>query len=98
MVDINESTLTSEQFAGKESNSVTENLLEDDLMDNLAYSDSDATSVTMNDEEFADAIDHILPSDAHEDGKYNRFIHLNEHNNKIIVFLYSFFFIIVLQF
>lgn len=71
MVDIKESTLTSEKFASKETDS-TDNLIEDDLMDNLAYSDSDATSVTMNDEEFADAIEH-LPSDVNEDGKLNRF-------------------------
>lgn len=71
MVDIKESTLTSEKFAAKETES-TDNLIEDDLMDNLAYSDSDATSVTMNDEEFADAIEH-LPPDANEDGKLNRF-------------------------
>lgn len=68
MVDINESTLTSEKFSAKETEPV-ENLIEDDLMDNLAYSDSDANSVTMNDEEFADAIDRS-PSD---DGKFNRF-------------------------
>lgn len=67
MVDINESTLTSEKFTAKE-NEPTDNLIEDDLMDNLAYSDSDATSIAMNDEEFCDAIDH-LTSDANDDGK-----------------------------
>lgn len=69
MVDIKESTLTSEKFAAKETESV-ENLIEDDLMDNLAYSDSDATSVTMNDEEFADAIDRS-PSDTNDDGNFD---------------------------
>lgn len=68
MVDINDSTLTSEKFAAKEIEP-TENLNEDDLMDNLAYSDSDATSVTMNDEEFADAIDQ-LPTNSNDDGKF----------------------------
>lgn len=72
MVDINESTLTSEKFVAKETEPV-ENLIEDDLMDNLAYSDSDATSVTMNDEEFADPIDRS-PSDTNDDGKFNRFL------------------------
>lgn len=71
MVDINDSTLTSETFAAKESEP-TEHLIEDDLMDNLAYSDSDATSVTMNDEEFADAIDQ-LPTDPSDDGNFNWF-------------------------
>lgn len=69
MVDINESTLTSETFAARE-NEPNDNLIEDDLMDNLAYSDSDATSATMNDEEFADAIDR-LSSEVNEDGKSN---------------------------
>lgn len=93
MVDINESTLTSEKFAAKE-NDPTANLIEDDLMDNLAYSDSDATSVTMNDEEFADAIDH-LPSDANEDGKLNRsMISTKIRKKKLLIVVSLLFFVL----
>lgn len=84
MVDIRESTLTSENFAAKEIEA-NDNLVEDDLMDNLAYSDSDATSVTMNDEEFVDAVDH-MPAYPNDDGKILIFLaiehisHLNSYS------------------
>lgn len=36
----------------------------DDDMDNLAYSDSESASVAMADDEFCDALDHLVPADA----------------------------------
>lgn len=76
MVDIKDSTVLSPGFNEK-IESVSEvsdnNYIDDDPMDNLAYSDSESASIAMPDEdEFCDALDHLVevtPS-AKNEGKF----------------------------
>lgn len=72
MVDIKDSTILSAGFS-EQIESVTDvsdnNFIDDDPMDNLAYSDSESASIVMPDEDFCDAIDEITPSDKVE-GKF----------------------------
>lgn len=60
MVDIKDNPITLPNIVEKPTESTYEasdTLLEDELMDNLAYSDSDAASMVMNDDDFKDALE-----------------------------------------
>lgn len=43
----------------------------DDDMDNLAYSDSESASIAMADDEFCDALDHLVSADPNTQSKEN---------------------------
>lgn len=82
MVDIKDTSVLSASFCEK-IDTVSEvdgnHFLDDDPMDNLAYSDSESASIAMPDDEFCDALDQLAASDGNvssKNGKYG-YIFLN---------------------
>lgn len=79
MVDIKDTTILSTGFSEKiesVSDVSDNNYIDDDPMDNLAYSDSESTSIAMPDDDFCDALEQLAGEDVNsaapkEDGKLN---------------------------
>lgn len=75
MVDIKDTTILPTGFSEKiesVSDVSDNNYIDDDQMDNLAYSDSESTSIAMPDDEFCDALDQLSGVDnpaSKENGK-----------------------------
>lgn len=72
-----------------------EHILDDDLMDNLAYSDSDATSVNMIDDDIIneiDEVDTLSNAVALEDGNFLllKAISFSFHSKQIPISRFSF--------
>lgn len=66
MVDIKEESVVLPSLLDKTNvpdlsvvQAVDESLLQDEIMEDLAYSDSDAASAILTDDEFKDAMDHL---------------------------------------
>lgn len=74
MVDIKDTSVLSANFSEKIELITDNHFLDDDPMDNLAYSDSESASIAMPDDEFCDALDQLAASDGNassKDGKYS---------------------------
>lgn len=66
MVDIKDTSILSTGFSEKiesVSDISDNNYMDDDPMDNLAYSDSESTSIAMPDDDFCDALDQLAGED-----------------------------------
>lgn len=72
MVDIKDTSILSTGFSEK-NESVSDvsdnNYIDDDPMDNLAYSDSESTSIAMPDDDFCDALDQLAGDDVNSTSK-----------------------------
>lgn len=66
MVDIKDSSILTTGLSEKNDTvaDVVNGSYMDDDMDNLAYSDSESASIAMADDEFCDALDHLVPMDS----------------------------------
>lgn len=74
MVDINDTSILPTGFSEKiesVSDVSDNNYIDDDQMDNLAYSDSESTSIAMPDDEFCDALDQLSGVDVNLASKEN---------------------------
>lgn len=76
MVDIKETSVLSASFCEKIDSApeIGDNhFLDDDPMDNLAYSDSESASIAMQDDEFSDALDQLGTSDGNASSKGGKY-------------------------
>lgn len=71
MVDIKDNSILTTDLSEKNDTDVVNGGYMDDDMDNLAYSDSESASVAMADDEFCDALDHLVPMDTNAPSKEN---------------------------
>lgn len=97
MVDIKDTSVLTTGLSEKNdtvADVVHGNFIDDD-MDNLAYSDSESASIAMADDEFCDALDHLMPMDTNPPRKEN-----GKHFNcsKILIIWYQFFFYFIFSF
>lgn len=100
MVDINDSSILTTSLSEKNdtvADVVNGNYMDDD-MDNLAYSDSESASIAMADDEFCDALDHLVPMDTNTPSKGNGMSICEEKNTDAAFFCcclrFEFFFFI----
>lgn len=73
MVDIKDNTLLTTGLSEKNDTvaDVVNGSYMDDEMDNLAYSDSESASIAMADDEFCDALEHLVPMNVNTTVKEN---------------------------
>lgn len=80
MVDIKEESVVLPNLLDKTNvpdlsavRAAADGLLEDEIMENLAYSDSDAASAVLTDDDFKDAMDHLADDSPEEPAVSSKF-------------------------